>query len=103
MGNLAFIGSHKINGVSALHTDLMRKTVFHSLNAVYPGRIVNKTNGITFRRWLIECNPGLAGIIRSTLGDRALDYRRGAQGLRRLRRRPVNAGARGRRAAPSQG
>jgi starch phosphorylase len=73
MGNLAFIGSHKINGVSALHTDLMRKTVFHSLNAVYPGRIVNKTNGITFRRWLIECNPGLAGIIRSTLGDRALD------------------------------
>ena len=73
MGNLAFIGSHKINGVSALHTDLMRKTVFHSLNAVYPGRIVNKTNGITFRRWLIECNPGLAGIIRSTLGDHALD------------------------------
>jgi glycogen phosphorylase len=73
MGNLAFIGSHKINGVSALHTDLMRKTVFHSLNNVYPGRIVNKTNGITFRRWLIECNPDLSGIIRSTLGDRALD------------------------------
>src|SRR5271166_5568197 len=73
MGNLAFIGSHKINGVSALHTDLMRKTVFHSLNTVYPGRIVNKTNGITFRRWLIECNPGLAGIIRSTIGERGLD------------------------------
>jgi glycogen phosphorylase len=73
MGNLAFVGSHKINGVSALHTELMRKTVFHSLNAVYPGRIVNKTNGITFRRWLIECNPDLAGVIRSTLGDRALD------------------------------
>jgi starch phosphorylase len=72
MGNLAFIGSHKINGVSALHTDLMRKTVFHSLNAVYPGRILNKTNGITFRRWLIECNPGLADIIRSTVGERAL-------------------------------
>jgi starch phosphorylase len=73
MGNLAFIGSHKINGVSALHTDLMRKTVFHSLNTVYPGRIVNKTNGITFRRWLIECNPGLSEIIRSTLGERALE------------------------------
>ena len=73
MGNLAFIGSHKINGVSALHTDLMRKTVFHSLNSVYPGRITNKTNGITFRRWLIECNPDLADIIRSTLGERALD------------------------------
>ena len=73
MGNLAFIGSHKINGVSALHTDLMRKTVFHSLNAVYPGRITNKTNGITFRRWLMECNPGLAGILRAALGDHALD------------------------------
>ena len=73
MGNLAYIGSHKINGVSALHTDLMRKTVFHSLNSVYPGRITNKTNGITFRRWLIDCNPDLAEIIRSTLGERALD------------------------------
>ena len=72
MGNLAFIGSHKINGVSTLHTELMRKTVFHDLNTVYPDRIVNKTNGITFRRWLIECNPGLTGIIRSTLGERAL-------------------------------
>src|SRR5271157_2524017 len=81
MGNLAFIGSHKTNGVSALHTDLMCKTVFHNLNAVYPGRIVNKTNGITFRRWLIECNPGLAGLIRSTLGDRALDSPEALKGL----------------------
>ncbi len=81
MGNLAFIGSHKINGVSALHTDLMRKTVFHALNSVYPGRIVNKTNGITFRRWLIECNPDLAEIIRSTVGERALDDYRALKGL----------------------
>src|SRR5208282_5193590 len=81
MGNLAFIGSHKINGVSGLHTDLMRKTVFHNLNAVYPGRIVNKTNGITFRRWLIECNPELAGIIRSLLGERALDDYGALKGL----------------------
>ncbi len=81
MGNLAFIGSHKINGVSALHTELMRKTVFHALNTVYPGRIVNKTNGITFRRWLIECNPDLAGIIRSALGERALDDYHALKGL----------------------
>ena len=81
MGNLAFIGSHKINGVSALHTDLMRKTVFHNLNSVYPGRIVNKTNGVTFRRWLIECNPGLAGIIRSTLGERGLEDAEALKGL----------------------
>ena len=86
MGNLAFIGSHKINGVSALHTDLMRKTVFHNLNAVYPGRIVNKTNGITFRRWLIECNPGPGR-------DHPLDARRAragdcrrAEGVCRIRR-----------------
>ncbi len=81
MGNLAFIGSHRINGVSALHTDLMRKTVFHSLNSVYPGRITNKTNGITFRRWLMECNPDLADIIRSTLGDRGLDDYNALKGL----------------------
>ena len=73
MGNLAFIGSHKINGVSALHTDLMRKTVFHNLNEVYPGRITNKTNGITFRRWLMEANPGLTKIIAGAIGEKALD------------------------------
>jgi glycogen phosphorylase len=81
MGNLAFTGSHKINGVSALHTDLMRKTVFHSLNSIYPGRIVNKTNGITFRRWLIECNPDLAETVRSTLGERGLDDYHALKGL----------------------
>ena len=86
MGNLAFIGSHKINGVSALHTDLMRKTVFHSLNSVYPGRIVNKTNGITFRRWLMECNPDLAEIIRSTLGDARARRLSCAEGPCRVRR-----------------
>jgi starch phosphorylase len=73
MGNLAFIGSHKINGVSALHTDLMRKTVFRDLNAVYPDRITNKTNGITFRRWLMESNPSLTKLISETIGEKALD------------------------------
>jgi starch phosphorylase len=72
MGALAFVGSHKINGVSALHTELMKQTVFHDLNLVYPGRIVNKTNGITFRRWLMECNPRLAGIIRAAVGENGL-------------------------------
>ena len=97
MGNLAFVGSHTINGVSALHTELMRKTVFQSLNAVYPDRINNKTNGITFRRWLIECNPGLTELIRATIGERALDDIDALKGSRRLRRRSVDAGARRRR------
>src|SRR5262249_30976840 len=47
MGHLAFTGSRRINGVSALHTELMRNTVFHDLNSLYPQRIVNETNGIT--------------------------------------------------------
>ena len=73
MGHLAFVGSHRTNGVSALHTDLMRKTVFHDLNALYPGRIVNKTNGITFRRWLMQANPGLTRLLRAACGDHVLD------------------------------
>ncbi|MGA9264968.1 MAG: glycogen/starch/alpha-glucan phosphorylase, partial [Rhodomicrobium sp.] len=73
MGNLAFLGSHKINGVSQLHTDLMKETVFHDLHTLYPDRIVNKTNGITFRRWLFEANPGLTKLLIETIGPEFLD------------------------------
>ncbi len=73
MGNLAFVGSHSINGVSALHTELMKDTVFADLHRLYPDRINNKTNGITPRRWLIQCNPGLTGLARETIGDKFLD------------------------------
>jgi glycogen phosphorylase len=73
MGHLAFVGSHCINGVSALHTNLMRKTVFRDLHAMYPDRIVNKTNGITFRRWLQQANPDLTRILREVCGDAVLD------------------------------
>ncbi|UXT60560.1 glycogen/starch/alpha-glucan phosphorylase [Agrobacterium fabrum] len=73
MGNLAFIGSHSINGVSALHTELMKETVFADLHSLYPERINNKTNGITPRRWLMQCNPGLTGLIREAIGDDFLD------------------------------
>jgi glycogen phosphorylase len=73
MGNLAFVGSHKVNGVSALHSDLLKKTVFHDLNMLYPGRITNKTNGITFRRWLQQCNPCLTELLTETIGAEFLD------------------------------
>ena len=73
MGNLAFVGSHKINGVSALHSGLMKETVFRDLNMVFPGRITNKTNGITFRRWLMTANPGLTELLRETIGEAFLD------------------------------
>lgn len=69
MGNLAFIGSHRVNGVSALHTELMKQTVFKGLHTVYPDRIVNMTNGITPRRWLYECNPPLRALLDETIGD----------------------------------
>jgi starch phosphorylase len=69
MGNLAFIGSHRVNGVSELHTDLMAKTVFHDLNRVFPERIVNMTNGVTPRRWLYNCNLELSNLITATIGD----------------------------------
>ncbi|QDM18861.1 glycogen/starch/alpha-glucan phosphorylase [Tardiphaga sp. vice352] len=73
MGNLAFIGSHRINGVSAMHSELMKETVFHDLNQLYPGRITNKTNGITFRRWLMLANPKLTNLLRATCGEAVLD------------------------------
>ncbi|WP_375412964.1 glycogen/starch/alpha-glucan phosphorylase [uncultured Bradyrhizobium sp.] len=73
MGQLAFVGSHRINGVSAMHSDLMKETVFHDLNHLYPGRITNKTNGITFRRWLMLANPRLTGLLREACGEAVLD------------------------------
>src|SRR5262249_54543277 len=73
MGQLAFVGSHRVNGVSALHTELMKVTVFKHLNDLYPDRITNKTNGITPRRWLQQVNPGLTRLLRDAIGDRLLD------------------------------
>ena len=58
MGHLAFVGAHRVNGVSgAAHPASCGETVFHALDAVRPGRIVNETNGISFRRWLFQANP----------------------------------------------
>ena len=73
MGHLAFVGSGKINGVSALHSELLRRTAFRDLDSLYPGRIVNKTNGITFRRWLYGANPGLTALLVEVCGERVLD------------------------------
>jgi starch phosphorylase len=73
MSSLAFLGSHKVNGVSELHTNLMRETVFRELHQVYPDRIVNKTNGVTFRRWLIAANPELTRLLTDIVGNRLLD------------------------------
>jgi starch phosphorylase len=73
MGQLAFVGSHSINGVSALHTSLMKDSVFRDLNTLFPGRINNKTNGITPRRWLLGVNPELAALMAEVTGSEVLD------------------------------
>src|SRR3954451_25149094 len=69
MGHLAFVGSRKVNGVSALHSRLMAETVFEGLHRVYPDRITNKTNGITVRRWLMQANPELAALATEAVGE----------------------------------
>jgi len=73
MGNLAFIGSRKVNGVSALHTELMKQTVFHDLHTMFPDKIVNQTNGVTPRRWVLECNPELSTLITDKIGNGWID------------------------------
>jgi len=73
MANLAFAGSHSVNGVAALHTELMKATVFADLHRLYPTRINNKTNGVTPRRWLHGCNPDLTALIRDAIGEAFLD------------------------------
>ena len=69
MGELSFIMAHRINGVSALHTDLMKETVFEELNRLHPDRIVNETNGVTPRRWLLSCNPALSSLIDDVIDN----------------------------------
>jgi starch phosphorylase len=69
MANLAVVGSHSVNGVAALHTELLKKHLFYDFNEFYPGKFNNKTNGITPRRWLHAANPRLSALITSKIGD----------------------------------
>ena len=88
MGHLAFHGSRRVNGVSALHTDLMRETVFAQLHALDPDKIVNKTNGITFRRWLHNANPELTRLAVEAVGEGVLDDPELLRGLDAFARDP---------------
>jgi starch phosphorylase len=69
MTNLAIVGSHSINGVSAIHTGLVQTSLVPDFYQLWPERFNNKTNGITPRRWLLKANPALADLIRATIGD----------------------------------
>jgi glycogen phosphorylase len=82
MAHLAIVGSHSVNGVAQLHTDILRASTFSEMNELFPGRISNKTNGITPRRWLLGCNPGLAELVTEAIGEgwtRDLDELRGLE------------------------
>lgn len=69
MANLAIVGSHSINGVAALHTEIIKNELFLDFYEMYPERFNNKTNGITQRRWLKKCNPKLSNLISREIGD----------------------------------
>ncbi len=69
MAHLSIVGSHKVNGVSALHSNLLVQTIFADFAAMWPDRFTNMTNGVTPRRWLAQANPSLAGLLDRTIGD----------------------------------
>ena len=80
MAHLSIVGSHQVNGVSKLHSDLLVETIFADFAALWPKRFTNMTNGVTPRRWLAQANPGLAALLDETLGAgwrRDLDLLRG--------------------------
>jgi starch phosphorylase len=96
MANLAVVGSRSVNGVAALHTELLQKELFHDFFELWPERFNNKTNGVTPRRWLLQANPELASAITEAIGPgwttdatqlRALEPLADDAGFRRLFRR----------------
>lgn len=78
MANLSVVGSHTVNGVSRLHSDILKKSVFSDYNDMYPERFTNVTNGIAHRKWLCYSNPKLATLLDETIGK---DYRKDASKL----------------------
>ncbi|MFA5536878.1 MAG: glycogen/starch/alpha-glucan phosphorylase [Bacillota bacterium] len=69
MANLAVIGSHSVNGVSALHSDILKNSLFKDFHSIYPYKLNNKTNGVSHRRFLLNANPGLSGLITAAIGQ----------------------------------
>jgi len=69
MAHLAIVGSHSVNGVAEIHSKILKEVELKDFYEIYPDKFNNKTNGITQRRWLAKCNPGLAGLITEAIGD----------------------------------
>ncbi|MGE5478193.1 MAG: glycogen/starch/alpha-glucan phosphorylase [Bacteroidales bacterium] len=84
MAHLAVIGSHKVNGVAAIHTGLMKSTIFSDFEHLSPGKINNKTNGVTPRRWVLAANPGLSKLITKAIGPGWVTHLDRLKGLEKL-------------------
>ncbi len=81
MAHLGIVGSHKVNGVAALHSEILKKSLFKDFHEMFPGVFTNVTNGVTPRRWLLKCNPKWASLISELIGD---DWVRDLSHLNRL-------------------
>ena len=82
MANLAVLGSHKVNGVSQLHSDIIKRSIFKNFHDITPDKFTNVTNGIAHRRWLHQSNPRLCALLDELIGH---DYYNDASQLKKLR------------------
>lgn len=89
MAHLCVVGSHAVNGVAAIHSDILKATVFKDFYELWPEKFQNKTNGITPRRWLMLCNPGLSDLICDKIGEEWAVHLEQLQGLRKWAKDPV--------------
>ena len=107
MAHLATVGSHAVNGVAALHSDLLKASVLKDFYEMWPERFGNVTNGVTPRRFLALSNPGLRGLLDETIGDGWLTDLEQAARAGALRRRPrvpaALAGNQARQQVPARG
>ena len=81
MAYLSIVGSYSVNGVAQLHTDLLKKGLFADFQKIWPERFNNKTNGVTQRRWLAHCNPGLRDLLNESIGD---EWQRDLQHIKKV-------------------
>ena len=85
MANLCLCCCHKVNGVSALHTQILKEDIFRDFHQVMPGKFLNVTNGIAYRRWLCQANPELTGFLKNTIGDGFLEDAGALKALERFK------------------
>ncbi|HEU4522268.1 MAG TPA: glycogen/starch/alpha-glucan phosphorylase, partial [Thermoanaerobaculia bacterium] len=99
MANLAVVGSHTVNGVAMLHSQLLKNRIFRDFHRYYPKKFTNKTNGVTPRRWVYQCNPELAALLTEVAGE---DWGRDFVRVTQLEEKVDDAGFRERWAAMKQ-